>query len=681
LLGLQPVLGRTFTPDEDQPGAEPVAVVGAGLWQRRFGGSTALPGQTIVLNDVPHTVVGVVPGDFQYQTAGAEVWVPLVLTPEELELRDRHYLNVVAQLRDGVSIDQARANLDIIARNVERVYAGRALTGASVVSLRDEIAGSVRSTLWLLLGTVGVVLLIACVNVAHLLLARGTSRRREIAVRTALGAGRRRVLRQLITESLLLASAGALAGSALSTVAFEFLARLLPSSLPQGSGLGLDLPVLAFAACTALVASIVFGVAPWLVISRANPVESLRGAGARGTVGHGWRARSALIVVEVALTVVLLVCAGLLLRSYGAIGAVDLGFPTGGIVIAQTPLPPSRYENAPQRAAFVEGVLANVERIPGVVSAGFVSFPPLVFKGGRTGFRIEGRPDPPPDRLQIASLRVIGAGYLETLGVPLIRGRLFDRRDGPEASPAALINQAMARTYWGDEDPVGQSLLMDDARLAVVGVVGEVRQMGLEVPAEPEIYLSFSQLPDDAGSFYWPQYLAVRTSGDTGALAPAVRGAVAAVDRDQPVPSVRTMAEVVSADLVDHRTQLTLVGAFAALALILAFVGLYGVLSYGVAQQGPEIGLRMALGAQRTRVVAAVVRRPLVLTGAGLVVGLVCAAGVTRLFRSFLYGVSPTDPVAFAAVAALLAVVAALACWVPARRATRIDPLIAMRVD
>jgi len=686
LLGLGPIAGRTLLPEDDRAGAEAVVLISEGLWRRRFGASATLVGQPIRLNDVPHTVVGIIPGHFQFPTPGTDVWVPAAFTPEQLARRGSYFLNVLARLSPGVSLEQARAGMVTLADDLRQQYpATNALVGINVVPLHDQYASGIRPMLTALLGTVGVVLLIACVNVAHLLLARGAARRKEIALRGALGAGRGRILRQLLTESLVLAVGGAIVGAAFAALAFRFLSPLVPDNYPEATGAGLDPVVLLFTGIVALVTSVAFGAGPSLAMVRQDVNEALKQAGTHGPTRRERRIRGALAVAEVAMTVVLLVAAGLLLRSYAAVESVELGFPSQGLLVAETPMSPSRYGEGPRRAALVSAVLDRVGQLPGVVSAGYVNYLPLVFKGGRVGFTIDGRPTPAPGQFpqQIASDRAVSPDYFRTMGIPLVAGRHFDERDGQGAPLAVMINQTMARRFWGSSDPLGQRIRIGGPTsrwLTVTGIIGDVRQMGLEVAAEPELYLSLDQVPS-AAPFFWPRYLVVRTAGDPIALAPAVRRAVAGIDADQPVSNMRSMQAVIGQELAGRANGLTLIGAFALLALLLAAVGLYGVLAYTVAQQTREIGLRMALGATRTDVMGALVRRTMWLTGLGIAVGLAGAAAVTRTMTSFLYQVSPTDPVTFAAGALLLVVVALLACWAPARRATRVDPLTALRAE
>jgi predicted permease len=491
------------------------------------------------------------------------------------------------------------------------------------------------------------------------------------------------VLRQLFTESAVLAAAGVVLGVVLSTLSFGYLARLMPAAYPAGTAPDLDWRVLCFTAGITILTVLLFGGAPAIAATRLGFTEALKTTVGSSSGGARGRMRSALVVGEVTLTVVLLAAAGLLLRSYSEVLAVDPGFRPRNLLIAETVLSPTSYSELANRTAFYERVLERVNALPGVAGAGFVNIAPLMFKGGRLSVEIEGQPRPGPEDLarNMTSDRVVSAEYLTTLGVPLIGGRHLDDRDRLEAPPAAVINQTMARRHWPDESAVGRRFKFggpDTPWFTVVGVVGDVRQMGLDVPADPEFYLSVEQIPINV-PFLWPKHLVVRTEGDPMALAAAVRTAVWEVDPNQPVSAIRSMEDVFDAELANRNTQMTLVGFFAVLALVLAAVGLYGVLSYAVTQRASEIGLRMALGAQRDSVVGTVVRSALLLAAIGLALGLVGAFGLTRLLTSFLFSVSPFDPATFAAVSALILLVAVLASYVPARRAAAVDPVSVLR--
>jgi putative ABC transport system permease protein len=688
VLGMQPLLGRTLVPEDDGADAAPVVVINETLWRRRFGADPNFVGEEIVLNGLSHTVVGVVPSDFKFPDANVALWVPASYAPEELAVRNNFYMYVIARLNSATSLSQAQAEMTTIANVLAQEYpdsnAGR---GVTVATLHEQIARDTRPMLLILLGAVGLVLLITCANVANLLLARGAGRQRELALRQALGADQKRVLRQLLTESLVLAAAGVVIGIVLSTLSFGYLARLVPGTFPADAVPGLDARVLSFTAGISLLTVLLFGAGPALAAARVGINDVLKQGGGRGILARGGRMRNSLVVAEIALTVVLLAAAGLLLRSYAAVSTVDPGFRPQNLLIAETVLSPSQYAEIANRSAFYDRVLERVNALPGVSSAGYVNYPPLVFKGLRQYVTIEGQSAlrPEDSARNITSNRVISADYLATLGVPLIRGRHLDERDAADAPLAVVINEAMARLHWSDRDPIGARIKLgpDDSQspwVTIVGVVGTVRQMGLDVPAEPEMYLPFTQVPANS-PFFWPSHLVVRTESDPMVLSAAVRDVVWDVDTNQPVSSIRSMSQIFDEELASRNTQLTLVGGFAVLALLLASAGLYGVLSYTVAQRAPEIGVRMALGAQRGNVLRSVLRSALLLAVFGVLLGLAASFGLSRVLASFLFGVSPTDPATFVAVPVLLVLVAILASYIPARRAASVDPISALRID
>lgn len=686
VLGLHPILGRTFSPDDEGPDANPVVIVSRSLWLSRFGGDPGLIGRSIVLDGLKRTVIGIVPDDFKFPNQAATVWLPAAFTPQELAQRDNYYLDVIARLKPSVSLGQARAEMSSIATRLQREYPrSDEDVGATVTPLRDQLAHNVRPALIMLLGAVGMVLLITCANVANLLLARGARRRKELALRQALGAAQGRMLQQLLTESAMLGGLGFVAGVALSTISFGYLSRLIPRVFPQGTMPALDGRVLALTAAVTVVTVLLFGSGPALAAARVGFSEAMK----RGSVGHnagarGARLRNGLVVAEITLTAVLLVGAGLLLRSYAAVLNVNPGFSSQHVLLAETDLSPTKYGKFTDRRTFYERVLQCVNALPGVTAAGYVNYAPLVFTGGRLFVTIEGQSAPGGKQFaqNIAVDRVVSAGYFSALDVPLIRGRRFDQRDGPTTTRTVVINEAMAHRHWPGRNPIGKRFKIGPPGskapwLTVIGVVGNVRQMGLDVAAEPEFYMPLSQMSAEPGGFFWPKYLVVRTKRDPMALAAAVRQAVWTVDPDQPVSNLQPMTHVLGQQLADRNTQLTLVGGLAVLALLLASVGLYGVLSYMVAQRTSEIGLRMALGAQRGNVIASVVRGALVLASVGALVGIAGAFALSRLLAAFLYGVSPRDPITFVAVPALLVLVTPSRAtfprvvqqtWIPCRR-------------
>ena len=684
LLGLRAVAGRTIQPEDDRAGAEPVVLLNEGYWRRKFAADPAIVGQALTLNGIRRTVIGVVPGALQLPTPNTELWVPLALTEEQAGQRFNFYLTVFARLRPGISQEQARSAMKIFTANLLRAFPGGQNMGSAVRPLREVLTAGIRSTLNLLLAIVGIVLLIACANVGQLLLARGAGRAREMALRSALGAERGRLLRQLLTESLLLAVLGALAGTGVAAATLWFLTRLIPQSFPQGTTLEINLPVLAYTAALALITTVVFGVGPALISARADAASVLK-QGGRSMSADGGRLRGLLIAGEVALTVVLLAAAGLLLRSYEKLRQVDPGFRAGGVLIAETVLSPASYTTPERRIAYYEEMIAGAARLPGVVSAAFTSFAPLTMKGGRMAFWIDGRPVPVPGQLpaQMAVDRAVSPGYLATMGIPLIEGRDFDKRDTPTSPQVALINQSMARTFWPNESPIGKRIKLGLAAtnwMTIVGVMGDVRQINLDRPPDPEFFLPLT-IGSTGIPFLWPRHLVLRTQTDPSGLAEAVRGIIRSVDPDQPVSSMQTMNEVIDREFSRRDTQLILIGAMAVLALLMASVGLYGLLSYTVAQMTPEIGIRMALGARPGKAVAMILRRMFVWVGSGLLTGLAAAGFLARFVESFLFGAKATDAVTLAGVAALMLCVALAASWVPASRAAAVDPIQSLRTD
>jgi len=687
VLGMQPLLGRTLTSDDDRPDAPAVAVLDERAWRSRFAADADVVGRTIRLNGVPHTVVGVVPADFRFPDKTVTLFIPSKLTPVERELRSGYFMYVVARLKPDVSLAQAQADMTALARQLGREFPrSNGRTGVTVAALHEHLTRGVRPSMAMLLAAVGLVLLIAGANLANLLLIRGATRVREVAVRQALGATRGRVTRQLLTENAVLAGAGAALGVALAVPALRYLARLTPTGLPDATTPALDLRVFLFTAGITIVMVLGFGAAPAFAAARVDLESAIRTGGSRGTTGRS-RLRSALVVVELALTVVLVVGAGLLLRSYANVLAIDPGFDSHRLLLAETPLPPLKYADTPTRYAFLRSVTERVGAIPGVTAAGFTNFPPMVFKGGRAFIAAEGEPPPPPGDISrnMTVNRTVGPGYFRALGVAFVRGRDFDDRDAHSGVPVAIVNRTFAERRWPNQDPIGRRIKFGPSNapglwLTVVGVVSDVREMTLETRAEPEMYGPSNQ-GQGIPPFLWPQYLAVRTAGDPLAVAAAVRAAVWSVDRDQAVSNIRTMDDVLDVELQTRNTQLTLVGAFALLAFVMAGIGLYGVLAYSVAQRLPEIGVRVALGAARSTVVAETLRGAMVLAVIGIALGLGTAFAVSRGLQRWLFDVSPLDALTFVGTAVLLAVMALLASAIPAARGASVDPVRVLRAE
>jgi putative ABC transport system permease protein len=681
LLGTQPLIGRTFTSADEGPDALPVVVIDERLWLRRFGGDPDIIGQSMILDGLGHTVIGVVASEFRFPDDNP-IWVPA--SPDQLAAQA--FVFVVGRLGPGTPSGEAAAEMSTLTRTL-REESGDADSGMRIAvgSLQEHLARDARPTLIMLLGAVALVLLITCANVANLLLARGAIRSREIALRQALGAARSRLVGQLLTESALLAVTGVLVGIAFARASLGYLTRLVPNGFPEGT-VALDWRVLVFAIGLTLTTVALFGVGPAFAAARLDPAAGLRKGAARGSTPRG-RLRDALVVAEITLTVVLLAAGGLLLRSYGAVLSVDPGFAPQNLFVAQTFPSRTEYADLADRRAFYRGVLERVRALPGVTDAGYVNYPPLTLQGGRVLVAPENSSDRAPSSAvgDSANFRAVSAGYFSTLGVRLVGGRHFDERDGPDAPPSVVINESLARQLWPDRNPVGARLKIGDARstqpwFTVIGVVGDMRQTKLDSRPAPEMYFSFDQPPSNA-PFLWPRHLVFRSAGDSVPVASAVRDAIWSVDPNQSITWIRPMTDLIDDDLASRSTQLVLFGVFAGVALLLAAVGLYGVLSYAVAQRTAEIGVRMALGAPRASVLRSVVGRALLLAAVGLALGILAAFGVTRLIASFLFGVTPNDVATLAGVAAVILVVSGCASYVPARRAAAVDPISVLRAE
>ena len=681
-LGARAALGRTFLPEEEQPGKDRVVILSDGYWRSRFAADPAIVGKTLTLNGIGRTVVGVMPKGFDYPTGG-EMWSPYRFDPANTSPRYAHFLLGVGRLRAGVTREQAEAELGGVAARLEQQYpetnAGRR------VAVRPLLADTVRQyrpMLLLMLAAVGFVLLIACANVANLLLARAASRSREMAIRAALGAGRLRILRQLLTESLMLALAGGGLGVLLAVWGVDLIAALFPSDfvryIPGWGQIGVDRRALLFTLAVSLAAGVLFGLAPALRASRADLNDALKEGGKAGGAERN-RLRSLLVVAEVALSLVLLAGAGLMLRSFVRLLEVKPGFDPERVLVAELILPRARYREDAQAVEFYSRLREGVGGLPGVRSAALTSFIPLAGSNATTGFTVEGQPRPPHGQEPEANYRAVTPGYFSTMRIPLVGGRAFDEGDAAGAERVCVVNEALARKYFPGEDPLGRYVRGEggtpEAQLKrIVGVVGDVRH-NLDEDPKPEIY--FPEAQDASRSMV----LVARADADPLSLAPAVRAQVQALDRDLPVYNVRTMDQVRAESIFRQRFSVVLLGIFAALALALASVGLYGVISYTVTQRTHEIGVRMALGAQGGDVLRMVVRQGMAHVAVGVGAGLAGSLLLTRVMAGLLYGVSATDPATFAGVSLLLAAVALAACLVPARRAAKVDPIKALRYE
>jgi predicted permease len=696
VLGIEPVLGRDFDPRTDRLGAAPVVLISGGLWSRRFGSSPTVPGTQLTLNGRSYTVAGVVPASFQFE--GKTDVYTLLEQWDDILARSREMhpgMFVVGRLKPGVTQTQAHAEMTAIAARLAEGYPkSNAKHGINVTPLTGVIVGNVRPTLLVLLGAVGFVLLIACANVANLLLARFTKRQKEIAIRTAIGAGRGRVVRQLLTESVLLALAGGIAGLAIARWGTQALVAAVPGGLPRMENIEVDGWVLAFTLGVSLLTGIVFGLAPALQVSVSDLHETLK-EGSRGSSAGHRRLRDLLVVSEVAAAMVLLAGAGLMLRTIWSLGSVNPGFDAGRVLSFSVGLSPANTSSSDRILQTFEQTVDRISHVPGVVSAGASSMIPLSGNDSEIPFYVKGRPRPTSQGdMQWALLYATSPGYLKAMDIPLLRGRYIEPKDMQRGSHVVVIDEVMARTIFPNEDPLGQSIVVADLSgslgpeasvpMEIVGIVGHVSHWGLDSDASArvrsELYLPFSQIPEPfmkgtaASSVF-----VVRTGTDPLATLPAVRSAVLEAGNDQPVYGVRSMEQIVSASIADRRFSMMLLGIFAGLALLLAAVGIYGVISYTVAQRTREIGIRMVLGAGRADVLRVVLAQGMLPVGAGLAIGLGASFWLTRLMAGMLYGVSASDPMTFAGVALVLAAVAAAATLVPARRATRVAPVVALR--
>ena len=687
LLGVGAAFGRTFAPEEGQAGNDGVVVLSQGLWKRRFGGDPAIVGKTLKLSGREFTVVGIAPAGFQLLISQgsltgkpAELWMPLVFSQTSRVRRGRSMM-AIARLMPGVTLAQARTEMDGIGARFEEQYPNfNTGWGVNLVPLQTQFVGAIRPALLVLLGAVAFVLLIACANVANLLLARAATRQREIAIRTALGARRGRIIRQLLTEATVLAALGGALGFWLAMWGVDLLLALTPRDLSGLKDVGIDYRVLGFTMVVSVLTGVLFGLAPALEASRPNLNESLK-EGGRGaaTDGRSHRWRRVFVVVEVALALVLLIGAGLMLRSFARLQSVDPGFDAKNLLTVRLLLPASKYGQNPQRIAFFRQLAERLQSLPGVRSAGAISFLPFASGGAATSISIEGRPAPPPGQALVGDVRVVDGGYFRTMGIPLLQGRTFSERELTEASHVVMINEALARDFFPGEDPIGKRITIamqnENVPNEIIGIVRDVRHVGLDTPARAMTYWPYPEL------VYSGLTLVVRAESDPLALAEPIRREVLAMDKDQPIADVSTMDNLLSGSVSRARFSATLLGVFGGVALLLAAVGIFGVMSYGVAERTHEIGLRMALGAQASHVLTLVVRQGMLLTLIGIAIGLGTALALTRVMASLLYEVGTTDPLTFAAISVLLASVALLACYIPARRATKVDPMIALRYE
>lgn len=687
LLGVNAIEGHTFTSDEDRYGGPAVVLLSYGFWQRNFGGTPNILGKTIRLNDQPYTVTGILPAGFQI-IVPVDVVVPFAPWAHGLP-DDRNWhpgITAVGRLRQGVTLERARVEMAAIAQRLAKQYPLYDTDmGANVNGLQDTLVQNVRPALLMLLGAVGLVLLIACGNIANLLLARAASRQREIAVRTALGAGRLRIVGQLLTESVLLAFAGGAVGLLLARVILTPLLALASKSLPSVGVIGLDGRVLAFTAAIALLAGVLFGLAPALQTAKMDVRPALSDA-SRGSTGGAsrHRVRDLLVVTEVALALILLIGAGLLIRSFARLQDVQPGFDASHLLVVDVPVSPNGYAQTPRRMSLFDQLIERSKTLPGVSAAGAALILPVTGSGSVIHFNIQGRPPKTPHDYILVGYRPVSPGYLETLRVPLLAGRMLNESDTERGPYVAVVNQSMAKQYFPGESPLGKRIQVGATPTneipwaEIVGVVGDMKQ-SLASEASAEMYIPFRQA--DSLIPIFAMSMVLRTTNEPHAEVSALRNAVHEIDADQPLVNFRTMQENIATSVSDPRFRTMLLGIFAASALLLAVIGLYGLMAYSVEQRTSEIGIRLALGAQRNDVLKLIVVQGLKLVLVGVAIGLGGALALNQLLTRFLYGVVPSDPATFAIVASILTLVAMVACWIPARRAMRVDPIVALRYE
>ncbi|HEX8680185.1 MAG TPA: ABC transporter permease, partial [Chthoniobacterales bacterium] len=678
-LGVQPLLGRSFATDEDRAGNDLVVVLSHELWQNRFGADPAVVGRQTTISGRQRTVIGVMPPGFHFLDTQVKAWLPSALDPA-INYREAsgRFLRVVARLKPGVSLQQAQAEMNGIARQLEQTHVKyNTGWGVNIVPMHEQVVGEIRPILMVLLAAVAFVLLIACANVANLLLSRAASRQRELALRAALGASRGRLVRQMLTESVLLAVMGGIVGVFLAYWGIRLLVAFGPDNIPRLSEITIDPRVLAFTFGVSLLTGVLFGLIPALQASRPDLNDALK-EGSRGSTGGRSRTlRNIFVVAEVSLALVLLIGAGLMIRSFMRLQSVQTGFQPENVLSMRVQLPRTKYAEPHQKVDFFKQAQQRIAALPGVQAVGAISYLPLTGPAARDGFKIVGQPDPAPGQEPPCEVRVITPTYFQAMGIPLLKGRLLDERDGKEPK-VLLINETFAKRYFPNEDPIGKRIAVSwsDGEIdEIVGVVGDIREGALNKDPEPAVYWPHPREP------YGGMALVVRASGDAARLGAAVQKEIRALDPDQPIADVRTMEQVIARSIARPRFNMLLLAIFAGVALVLASVGLYGVMKYSATQRTHEVGIRMALGATRGDIMRLVVGNGMLLTLIGIGIGVVASAALTRVMQSFLFGIGATDALTFLAVSALLGTVALIANYIPAHKATRVNPTIALRYE
>ena len=681
IFGVHALYGRTFDPEEFQAGKGQVVVIGYGLWQRRFGSDPNLVGQKLLLDGEPYTVVGILPPEFRFLDE-KQMWAPKIFADHDKLQRSSGYIDVVARLKPGVTVEQARDEMNAVAAGIAAEHP-RTNQGLSVrlVPLPEQLVGHIRPALLVLLGAVGLVLIIACANVANLLLARGAERHRELAIRAALGASRTRLIRQLFTESIFLAVLGGVFAILLASWGIDAILALSPANLPRIDEINIDSRVIGFTFAVSVLTALIFGLAPAVQFSRPELQQFLK-EGGRTTAGFGRRRlRHALVISEIAIALMLLVGAGLLVRSFIHLLQVDPGFSKDNVLSLQVFIW-DKYQTPQQRTAFFDEAFARLSSLPGVEAVGAVTALPFNNEDTidvDTNFTIDGAPPPEPGKQLTAYSTVATIDYFKVMRIPLMRGRMFNEYDGPRSPLVVLINESMAQRFWPDEDPVGKKITVGSfgrpMSREIIGVVGDVRHTGLDSNPRPEFFVPHLQNP------FGGMAIVVRTSSDPAVLLSAAKDQIREINKDQPFYSINTMDELVSKSLGERRFNLLLLCTFATIALTLAGVGIYGLISFSISQRTHEIGVRMALGARARDITRMVLGEGIVLALIGVGAGLIGALLLTRFLKGFLFGVTPTDPLTFAAISLLLVALALVASYVPARRATRVDPMVALRYE
>jgi predicted permease len=676
VLGVQPVMGRALVAADASPQDTRAAVLSDAVWRAKFGAADVL-GRPINVDGTPHVIVGVMPPGFQFPTRDADVWLPLVLRPDDD--RDNVFLRTVARLKPGVSLDEARSELRVIAAQLEREYPqDNAQTSAALHLLRDQVTGQQRTLLITLVSASLCLLLIACLNLANLLLARTLVRQRELAVRSAMGAGRDRLVRQLLVESFSIALIGGVAGVILALIATPLVARLVPTAMPIPDAPSIDLRMLGIAALLTFTTALGFGVMPALGAMRHATASTLRDTSRTGSGRSTERWRAALVIAEIAATVVLLVASGLLGRALWNVQQVDPGFRAEQVLTARTVLPFPAYAPTERRQQFYDRVLEGVRALPGVTNAAYASFLPMVMRGGIWAVMFGG-PDNPP--AGAASLRLVTPDYFATMGIPLLQGRDVSASDTMQSPRVAVVSASFAKRHWPNQDPIGQRFFVALFERTVVGVVGDVRVRGLERESEPQVYLPSRQVPDGGLVFYAPKDLVVRATVPPETLVASIRNVVSQVDPNQPLSDVQLLADIVAADSVGRRTQFYVVIGFAAVAFVLAGVGVHGLLAFAVASRTRDIGVRIALGARPSAILTMVLKRGVLLSLLGVTIGVLAALATARFMQSLLVGVTPADAAVFSVSVGLVVVMTLAGALLPARRATSIDPIAAIRAE